>query len=589
MHWFAEVVRWRSVASAVWLLLLATPALLMFQLLVSCDPLHPLSWAAGAASAFLSLRGCYATWVSLSSLMLLFVVYSYTYTVKLPVFKCRLEVLLAVLRPGHLLAILAFSLAGAGGGCGLAEAAGYSRVWEPCGGLERCFNEHLFFCILYGWFSGLCYGVCYYVHKDDLLVFPSIQQRKLFRLRGHLSSHVTEALLWTLKCLRVFYPLYFFCGGYARFSVTSKLSLHLNPAVPELTSLAGLVDVRLLLHLVLAGTLLHVCWSFGLRLFRTFQTEAVCFPVVATFSGETSRLLVTALQTSTRPLLLHLAYQDLSRLALHSSQRRRQSYSLDQEGRPAVWDQIAEECIARIASLTARLGGKSTSGHVTPPPAVNFATNDVTLKGWPSPSYKPLSSPGATRRGVAYEKARLWSYSPGVEGVPPAYSPAAPEPPKKPAKLKQLHTALKALPGRLKEKLKRKPFFIHFLSEFPEAASQETYADCRLQVWAVLSLSQLAAASYTEDSYGVVQRTLPRILSTLIDLAQVMDRHVKAPLSSSASTRNVRVAMETNGKYAVKTAVQTGLHRLATTFSKERRSLQLSTDHAAYWLSLSKQ
>ena len=68
---------------------------------------------------------------------------------------------------------------------------------------------------------------------------------------------------------------------------------------------------------------------------------------------------------------------------------------------------------------------------------------------------------------------------------------------------------------------------------------------------------------------------------------QVMDRHVKAPLSSSASTRNVRVAMETNGKYAVKTgrsvallsccftassaAVQTGLHRLATTFSKERR------------------
>ena len=23
--------------------------------------------------------------------------------------------------------------------------------------------------------QGLCYGVCYYVHKDDLLVFPSVQ------------------------------------------------------------------------------------------------------------------------------------------------------------------------------------------------------------------------------------------------------------------------------------------------------------------------------------------------------------------------------------------------------------------------------
>ena len=33
---------------------------------------------------------------------------------------------------------------------------------------------------------------------------------------------------------------------------------------------------------------------------------------------------------------------------------------------------------------------------------------------------------------------------------------------------------------------------------------------------------------------------------------QALDKHVKVPLSSSKSTRNVRVALETNGKYAVK-------------------------------------
>lgn len=72
-------------------------------------------------------------------------------------------------------------------------------------------------------------------------------------------------------------------------------------------------------------------------------------------------------------------------------------------------------------------------------------------------------------------------------------------------------------------------------------------------------------------------------------LAQVLDKHVKSPLSSAKSTRNVRLALEDNGKYAVKTgkpnsmfcacvhfllvcaAVQTALFRLAATFAKERR------------------
>ncbi len=73
---------------------------------------------------------------------------------------------------------------------------------------------------------------------------------------------------------------------------------------------------------------------------------------------------------------------------------------------------------------------------------------------------------------------------------------------------------------------------------------------------------------------------------------QALDKYVKAPLSSSRSTKNVRVALETNGRYAIKTgapgynysvhityvilpcfltAVQTALFRLASTFSKERR------------------
>ena len=38
-------------------------------------------------------------------------------------------------------------------------------------------------------------------------------------------------------------------------------------------SIVGLLDAGLFLHLLLAGTTLHLSWSFGLRLFRVFHTE----------------------------------------------------------------------------------------------------------------------------------------------------------------------------------------------------------------------------------------------------------------------------------------------------------------------------
>jgi len=50
------------------------------------------------------------------------------------------------------------------------------------------------------------------VNKEHFLVFPSMQQQKLFRLRGHLSSHLWEGIVFTLKVLKYYCPLYFLIG-----------------------------------------------------------------------------------------------------------------------------------------------------------------------------------------------------------------------------------------------------------------------------------------------------------------------------------------------------------------------------------------
>lgn len=43
----------------------------------------------------------------------------------------------------------------------------------------------------------------------------------------------------------------------------------------RLTSLFSLLDVGLLASLLAVGTMVHMGWSFGLRLFRVFQTEVL--------------------------------------------------------------------------------------------------------------------------------------------------------------------------------------------------------------------------------------------------------------------------------------------------------------------------
>ena len=61
----------------------------------------------------------------------------------------------------------------------------------------------------------------------------------------------------------------------------NSLPSPLSPVIPSqsarddvrLTSLSSLMDLGLFTSLLVAGTTIHVGWSFSLRIFRTFQTQ----------------------------------------------------------------------------------------------------------------------------------------------------------------------------------------------------------------------------------------------------------------------------------------------------------------------------
>ncbi|XP_064399043.1 nucleoporin NDC1-like [Halichondria panicea] len=540
MRWFVQMYRWRALSSALWLCVLAAPLLMLYTTLTSPYH-HPLS------SGGLSLNIFFLYCLFLSSLMVVMVIYTVTTTAELPVYATRVSMLWSVLRPTHLVTVAVFGFSGGVKGHCLSSLAGY-RVW----------SGEWAFLTAHATLAGVAWGVRYYVDKRRVLVLPSIQQGALFSLRGHTLAHCTQGLVMSLKDLRWIYPLYLLCHWYLSWEVW--------------------LTFELVILLLLTGTLSQALRSFALTLFQTFQTQAIAFPIVAMFASESDHLLTHALQAN-NPLLRALGFLDVCNLATLPG-RRAQVFSLDRAGQPGVWRDVSTQCLTLIHKLTNKLTGGDSSTV-----SMETTTTSRTEVLPPERGWCSLEPPPLTRRGVVERGAGLWSYSP-----PSNVTSLQPPPPLDNThslanQLSGLSGRVRGIPAALVEAIKRKPFFIHFLSTLPGSDEQTLYSDSRLIVCAVRGLSELAVASYTQDQYGVVQRSLGQVVSSLIHLSMALDKHVKAPLSSTPSTGDALMALEKNSKYAIKTAVLTALHRLEATFTRERRAFALTDQQLKYWTS----
>lgn len=61
-------------------------------------------------------------------------------------------------------------------------------------------------------------------------------------------------------------------GSSVQGCIINLIGLH-SPEKPVLNSITGLLDIRLLVHLIIIGSFIHLSWSFTLRLFRIYQTQ----------------------------------------------------------------------------------------------------------------------------------------------------------------------------------------------------------------------------------------------------------------------------------------------------------------------------
>ncbi|XP_069367942.1 nucleoporin NDC1 isoform X2 [Paralichthys olivaceus] len=633
--WFIrKVICWRAAASIAWAVLLLPPTTAVFVILSRFSLLHPIQTISECFSLLMSASAIFS-FLLLCGVILMVGFLNLEYYTVIPTIACSKMALLGqLLHPRQIVNSLAHCIMGivVGWSCAVTIGGRYEMLGYPCtqseGSPQMCLNEYHLILLLAGAFAGLSHSLLGVIHNMNYVSFHTVQQYKYLHFKGSLPLVVKCSATQALYSVRNFIVVYFFLGYIPRVWICKTLNLHLNSSTHPLDSIAGLLDLSLLYQLWLSATFLLFTWYITLLLFRIFVTEVYSFPVQSSFTEDAHQCLPKVV-TDNQPIILKfLALQDLALLSQHSPSRRCEVFSLSQPGgHPHNWNAISRECLSLLADLTQRLvayhdnvatNGRAkslstgserktssetsvTSGteeFMSPrpnllmkTPASVFARSIVGGQQSPltapftpdldspfaspalrrltapveqcSPWHGTVQSPHIMRRGP-----KLWSTSTDsqVNGSPPPPSPAS-------------------VPS-LQQETSKPSLLTQFLQnrreQLPEASSQALFADSQAHIWALEGLSYLVQASFSEDQFGVVQTTLPSILSCMLVLQEAVDRHFKLPHASSKPLRSTSSMGDSNYKtlrFALRATLKTAIYRITTTFGDHLKAVQMSAEH----------
>lgn len=616
VKWFTEgEYSWRTGATLVWMVVILPFAVLVNSVAASIDIFHPVGWLNGCITLLFSLSfwTCVCIFVAVNLVTQLSC--AKFNTVRDVVHQSRISAILFPLHPARMFHTLIFMFGGSVSaynifGMRSEEVFYFTRFSEKSE--TFCLNEQLVFGILFGAWLGFYSSVDYFLKKGFHFTFPRVQQQKFFLIKMSVGPCIKQSIVTCLKATRWFYVFYCLFGNIPRDAFINIAEVPLDSGVPALNTISGLVDLSLFWLVLTTGSLILFVWIFGHKLLVIFHTQRYTFPVESTFSQEQDHRLCVAIKNRTVLLLKFLAMFDLCHLSQFSSIRRKQIFSLSQpSGRPSNWTDVSTECLYLIDSLTTKLSSEVSlqahlqqitmdskqlgsavrnngerngyanghaNGHVvqSPPP-------------YPSPFESPLSITKRQTMSSSPGKVHLWSETSGnAEKVP------SPRPVQHANVFVRMRTKvidkvdnfvwrLNQVPHNIACSLKERPIIGFLFDETPEARTQAIFADCQLHIWAVEALSRLVAASYTEDTFGVVQKSLPDIFISLVSLLQALDKHSKLTLALTSKpaiqARPPRPQGKDGLRYQLRATLVASIYRITNIFHEHLRSISMAVEH----------
>ncbi|XP_033736959.1 nucleoporin NDC1-like [Pecten maximus] len=549
-----EVYSWRTGAAVGWTLLLQPCVLAVYLVFCTLDICHPLSWIAGSFSMLFSTHYMFVMLVLTLVSGVLGVVMSSSYTVVPDIPLTRLHGLVQLLLPTRLLRCLMYLVSGAVTAWVCTSCIGdrYTSLIKSDGTDREVYylNEYHLFLVVYGMYSGVLYNITMYIHQNNLVQFPVLEQAKFFQVRSRLYNELLKSLSYSLWHTAYFYPFYWMFGHIPKDFVLQHTSL-LGSEIP-LNSVWGLLDVFLLYQTILCGVFLYLTWTVSSVLYKIYNTEHYAFPVEDVFDDQKNKCLVDALSCKTNSLLQCLGFYDVCHLSRKSGVRRSVVFSLSQPGgHPHNWNKLYSACVAEVNALNQKVQEANWKVFASVP--VRQAAGEKNIP--------PASAGEITTTTLSYRGATTMTN--GNSSSPPVDKPAS---------------NLQTFKDLTLMYLKKKPVFSYFLSELPDSKSRKLFATCQVQVWAVEALSNFATASYTDDKYGVVQRSLPEIITAVVNLQENVEKHFKLATTTSRRNQKDLGHYDTQLGYLLQTTLKSSMYKIVNTFGKHILSLNLSPE-----------
>lgn len=511
MIWFHRTVYpWRVAASCIWLWSLTLTLLLFYHLLMF--------------SSVFKIDSLLCMFIFITSVLLMHISQLWLLDVKVFVGRTRLQRFCHTFQLSHCLFVMLNVV--------MATFQSFSLMYIV-------HDTDNYYSTSYGSFLGLMYFVYYIKDNMFILVFNPIQQAKFFQFKTSLPLLFRNSIKQSLKDMVLYMCIYV------------VINMHLSL----------LFNVQLLWLLFVNGVMMHFVWRLSLKLHHLYQTELLEFPLIASFSEDSSRTLILGLE-SNNILIKYLSFMDLARLSVQSPSRRSKVYSLSTGGGPGLWINIYNNCMLQLKNFITSLGGKGddvTIGYTPSLPASNTVTY---RKGWSN----EMTSPTLSRSHVYAERAVLAGH---VQELHHKATPKSNVPIKSPSdQVKDAVSTLSSFKREIVIYLKKKPLISYFVTELPEQKEKELLSESLLYICIVTSLTHLAVHSRIEDKYGVVQINLPEIVKKFIELLTLLQKRVRQPFGATYSNESVN-QLE-NGKYGLRNVLEEGLNLIRLTFPDTR-------------------
>ncbi|XP_034945891.1 nucleoporin NDC1 [Chelonus insularis] len=389
-------------------------------------------------------------------------------------------------------------------------------------------EEHLFLIV-----GGFWTGIYYYIKSNvfnlnERLNFPIIPQSKLPQIvegiYGILSLSMTSAIWPTVY----YFILYYFFGSYIRGSTTIiiySLKLEQEP----LDTIWKLFNLSLIFNMWLYISLFALTITSMQFLFHIFLTEWMQFQIGQNIYNDDNiqnKRIITlsdALSMNKVPIIQYLGYLDLVTLAQKEKYRRSILFTLSQPGgHPYNWNSVIQKCLSLIEEF---------SNEIIKSTIISSTKAEEQNPEKISPLSLNIQRPFFEKRELLMtSKMRNLTTAKSQTANPTIPQIIVTQHDLSFVSWQFINELIKTTKMNVTTYLLSKPLIFYLFGTPSNSKTQYLIINGQSVIWAADSISSLAVASLEEDSYGIVQKDLPSIIYTLINLKQSLDKFYKMNL-----------------------------------------------------------